>query len=121
MVFRVVTWIITVIIGAVRALCENAPLDTGLPQIPAQSKTAANESKQTVFHSENARMLSVLYLNLLFVPRGRMLPRWWVGFGVATGKLPLGAVPALCRIAPSLCIRPTMDGVYAHGLKRKRQ
>ena len=24
-VFRVVTWIITVIIGAVRALCENAP------------------------------------------------------------------------------------------------
>ena len=25
-VFRVVTWIITVIIGAVRALCENAPL-----------------------------------------------------------------------------------------------
>ena len=27
MVFRVVTWIITVIIGAVRALCENAPLE----------------------------------------------------------------------------------------------
>ena len=26
MVFRVITWIITVIIGAVRALCENAPL-----------------------------------------------------------------------------------------------
>ena len=25
MVFRVVTWIIIVIIGAVRALCENAP------------------------------------------------------------------------------------------------
>ena len=27
MVFRVVTWIITVIIGAVPALCENAPVD----------------------------------------------------------------------------------------------
>ena len=31
MVFRVVTWIITVIIGAVRALCENAPKDTRPP------------------------------------------------------------------------------------------
>ena len=30
MVFRVVTWIIAVIIGAVRALCDSAPL--GLPR-----------------------------------------------------------------------------------------
>ena len=37
-VFRVVTWIITVIIGAVRALCENAPFDLRaakpVPRVP---------------------------------------------------------------------------------------
>ena len=31
---------------------------TGLPQIPTQSNSSDNELKQTVFHTENARLLS---------------------------------------------------------------
>ena len=40
-----------------------------------------------MFHTENARMLSVFYLNLLFLPCGRMLPQWWVVFRVVRGQL----------------------------------
>ena len=54
--------------------------DTGLPQIPTQSKNSDGELKQTMIHTENARMLSVFYLNLLFSPCRRMLTRWWVVF-----------------------------------------
>ena len=49
-------------------------------QTPTQSKNSANELKQMMFHTENARLLSVFYLNLLFLPW--MLPRWWVVFRV---------------------------------------
>ena len=31
---------------------------TGLPQISTQSKNSDNESKQTMFHTENVRLLS---------------------------------------------------------------
>ena len=64
--------------------------DKGLPQIPTQSNNSAHELKQTMFHTQNARMLSVFYLNLLFylnLPCGRMLPLWWLVFRVVTGKL----------------------------------
>ena len=61
--------------------------DTGLPQVPTQSSNSDNEVKQSMFHTEKATMLSVFYLNLLFLPRGCMLPWWLVVFGVATGKL----------------------------------
>ena len=40
-----------------------------------------------MFHTENARMLSVFYPNLLISPCGPVLPRWWVGFRVVTGPL----------------------------------
>ena len=78
--------------GAYRALCDRwavlVPLpllakvtaattvfpDTGLPQIPTQSKNSDNELKQTMFHTENAKMLPVFGLNLLCLARGRMLP-----------------------------------------------
>ena len=33
--------------------------DTGLPQISGQSENSDHELKQTMFHTENARMLSV--------------------------------------------------------------
>ena len=46
-----------------------------------------NAFKQTVFHTENARMLSVFYLNLLCLPCECMLPWWYVVFRVVTGKL----------------------------------
>ena len=42
--------------------------DPGLPQIPTESKRSDNELKQTMFHTENARMLLVFDLNLLFLP-----------------------------------------------------
>ena len=58
--------------------------DTGLPQIPTQSKNSDNELKQTMFHTENAKMLPVFGLNLLCLACGRMLP-WWVVFRVVTG------------------------------------
>ena len=61
--------------------------DTGLPQIPPQSTNSSNEFKQTMFHTSNARMLSVFHLNLLFLPCGRVLTQWWVVFRVVTGKL----------------------------------
>ena len=35
-----------------------------------------------MFQTENARMLSAFYLNLMFSP----LPQWWVVFRVVTGK-----------------------------------
>jgi hypothetical protein len=46
--------------------------DTGLPQIPTQSKNSDDQLKQVMFHAE---MLSVSYLYLLFLPYGRMLHR----------------------------------------------
>ena len=49
-------------------------------------KNPRYESKQTMFHTETARALSVFYLNLLFLPCGRMLPWWCVVFRVLTGK-----------------------------------
>ena len=48
------------------------------------------EEEQTIFTTKNTRLLSVLLLNLLFLLLlllcGRMLPRWWGVFRVATGK-----------------------------------
>ena len=58
----------------------------GLPQIPTQSKDSGHELKQIMFGTESTRLLSVLYLHLLSLPSGRMLPRWWVVFRVVTGK-----------------------------------
>ena len=55
--------------------------DTGLPQIPTQSNNSDNELKQTIFHTENARKLSV-----------------FCGHGKA--NLLLCAVRVLCRNAP---------------------
>ena len=62
-------------------------LDTGMPQTPTHSKNSDNELKQTMLHTENARMLSVFYPNLLFLACGRMLLRWWVVSRVVMGKL----------------------------------
>ena len=56
-------------------------------QILPQSKNLDNERKQIMFHIENARLLSVFYLNLLFLPCGHMLPGWWVVFRVVTQQL----------------------------------
>ena len=70
-----------------------------------KTKEAQNsdELKQTMFHTESARLLSVFYLNLLFLPSGCMLPWWWVLFRAVTGKLayccallPHCAEPPLC-------------------------
>ena len=46
-----------------------------------------NELKQTMFHIENTRTLSVFYPNLLFLPCRHMLLRWWVVSRVVTGQL----------------------------------
>ena len=71
--------------------------DTVLPQIPIQSKTSDNGLKQTMFHTENARILSVFYVNLLFLSCGCTLPRWLVVFRVVMGKLIYyGALRLLC-------------------------
>ena len=51
-------------------------------QIVTQSQSSDNESKQTMFRAENARLL----LNLLFLLYGHMLPWWWVVFRVVTGS-----------------------------------
>ena len=72
--------------------------DKGLPHSPNQSKNSGNEFKQTMFHTDNAAMVSVFCLNLLFLPCGRTLPRWWVVFKVVTGKLTYYGV--LCSNAP---------------------
>ena len=48
--------------------------DTGLPQIPTQSKNSDNELEQTMFHTEKAKMLPVFGLNLLCLACGRILP-----------------------------------------------
>ena len=53
-----------------------------------------------MFLTENARILLFSSLNLLSLPCGRMLPRWWVVFRVVTGKLSYyGTVCARCRNA----------------------
>ena len=57
-------------------------------QILSESKTSEKESKQTAFHTANARMVSFFCVNLLFLPSGRMLPQWWVVFRVVKGTLP---------------------------------
>ena len=63
-VFRVVTWIITVMIGAVRALCENAPLRCLSPPFfsepsavgPLQWNWSASSCpRQTTHTKRNAR------------------------------------------------------------------
>ena len=50
-------------------------------QIPTQSKNSDKQLKRTMFHTEIG-----CCLNLLFVPCGQMLPRWWVVFRVLMGK-----------------------------------
>jgi len=74
---------------------------TGLPRFLLTPKNADDESKQTTFHTENARMLSVFCPNLLFLPGGRMLPRRWSDFQGGHGKANslTGAVqtPPRCR------------------------
>ena len=56
--------------------------DTGVPRIHPQSKNSDSELNQTVFRTEDARMLSAFYLNLLFLPCGHVLPRggWFYGW-----------------------------------------
>ena len=68
-----------------------------------------NEMKQTMFHTENARMLSIFYLSLLLV-----LPVWTCASPVVGGlqgghgkaNLLLGAVRTLCRSPP---LRPSVS------------
>ena len=57
-----------------------------------------------MFHTENARLLSVFHLNPLFLPFARSSPGVQRGHGNA--NLPLGAVHALCRNAPIGSHRP---------------
>ena len=87
--------------------------DNGLPQVPIHSKNSDNELKQNRCHTGNARMLSVFYLNLLFLfgpwtyrslvvggcsrwPRKSYLT---VGRCASTVRV-LCAVCVLCRNAP---------------------
>uniref|UniRef100_A0A7S4G5L7 Uncharacterized protein n=1 Tax=Eutreptiella gymnastica TaxID=73025 RepID=A0A7S4G5L7_9EUGL len=88
--------------------------DTGLPQIPTQSKNSDDQLKQVMFHAE---MLSVSYLYLLFLPYGRSFPG---GGGLQGGHgkadLPLGAARALCRNAP-LVARAVCVGGPSNGAK----
>ena len=102
--------------GAHHALCEKQanPLppmatvttvttvfpDTGLPQTPTHSENSDNDLKHTMFHTENARMLSVFSANLLFSPCGRMLPWSWVVFRVVTGQLIYYRALCLTNAAP---------------------
>ena len=57
-----------------------------------------------MFHTDTARMLSVFYLNLLFLPCGHMLPWWWVVFRVVMGK-PTANVPRP-RVVPHPLLFP---------------
>ena len=63
-----------------------------------------------MFHTENARMLSVFYLNLLFLACERMLPPRWVVFRVVTGKFTVGCC-AHCApaVQERLHIHPPVD------------
>ena len=54
----------------------------GTAQIPTQSKSSDNEAKQTVFHTENAGLLS----KSAILPPGQVLPRRWVGFRSGRAK-----------------------------------
>ena len=102
MVFRVVTWIIAVIIGAVRALCPRCAktppmLDPCSPdgqgdrsncRVPmhrtAQILTQSKNSDNAVFHAENATLLSKSAVFALRMHASRV---WGGACRVVTGSL----------------------------------
>ena len=72
-------------------------------QILIQSKNSDNEVKQTMFHTENARILSTICPTLLFLPWTYASPSVVIfqgGHGKTT--LLLGAVRALCKNTPKV-------------------
>ena len=68
----------------------------GLPQIPTQSNSSDKELTQTMFPSENARLLSKSAVFALCSPGGGWYPGW-----SQEGQRAIGA---LCRNAPMECI-----------------
>ena len=88
-------------------------------QILTQSKNSHNELTQTIFRTKNARLLSVVYLHLLFLPCGRMLPLLWVVFMVDTGQLSHSwALCLRCAEPPPMYNTPCMFVMDASGRAR---
>ena len=87
------------------------PCDTmhGTTQILTQSRNSGNELKQTIFPTNNARLLSRSAVVALWT----WLPRWGGGGGVQGGHamVLLGVVRALCRTAPK--VHPSVPLTWA--------
>ena len=77
-------------------------VNTVPPRIVTQSVNSDNELKQTVLHTENARLLS----KSAVLPCGRVLPRWWQ---VSAGRRESPSLPN------GLCLRLTLLALAARG------
>ena len=86
---------------------------TGLPRFLLSPKTQMMSQTNRCFTLK----MPDCCLNLLFLPRGHMLPRWWGGLqgGHGNANLLLGAVTALYRNAPWVLTNGWRVGHTANG------